>query len=205
MEIPNPNQVKEEFITWAETSWERTDGNIRLPDRISARAFIEICGGNPEAIKGYEESMKGDSVAANAKAMKAIWGTKYEEFEKINEQFIERYEQRNDAIHLTEIPVYKAHTKPRVVDHYTKQHHMKRMLCLITRYAVFDDSSDPKFKADRFASEIYTRIENGRAKLRGEKLAETTRPDTDEKLKPYVPIEYMPAMIEWLISSSEVK
>ncbi|MEK7470973.1 MAG: hypothetical protein AAB622_03185 [Patescibacteria group bacterium] len=202
MEIPNPNLIKADMMRWSELLRENADV-AKFPDKHAVKAFIEISGGKPEAVVGHETSMKMWSVLGNAEAMSSIWGKRWEEFQDFNEGFINDYLKKDGpAIHLGKIPIRKKGDKEKIVG-YSRQHHMKRILCVLTRWGVFSNDQDPEFGKDRFVYEIATRVENGRLMLKGEKPKVIDRPDTKEKYIAYVPIEYIPAMINWLISSTQ--
>lgn len=172
----------------------------KYPDRQQVAEFVEMCGGNLEAIKGHEKSMQKWTVAGMAEAMEAVWTGKWEEVQSWNEDWIKDYETRTGRT-LPHINVYKKGT--REVARITKQAPMKHFLGLITRWAAFNDEQDPEFNEKRFFDEINVRVLNGFLRQEGATTSGLTgsieRPDTGEIYHPSLPPEYPLALIDHLI------
>ena len=173
----------------------------KYPDRHQMAEFVLMCGGNLEAVKGHEKSMKKWTVAGMAEAMEAVWSEKWEEVQNWNEDWIKDYEDKTGRT-LPHINIYKKGSKRQVVARVTKQSPMKHFLGLITRWAAFNDEQDPEFNEKRFFDEINVRVSNGLLRQQGAEriTGSIQRPDTSEIYHPSLPPEYPLALIEHLIS-----
>lgn len=164
------------------------------PDRGQMRLFLESCGANFGGAEKVRLSLSKWTNQGNYEAMKTIWGEKkWSGFQKWARNYVLQYEATT----------------------YTHQGRVGgmvgsgeiRALCLMTRYAAFDDGSDGMFTDQRFALELGIRSKNGELRERGvpiESFRTMVRPDTGEVYRPgSFPPGYIDALVYELKNSSK--
>lgn len=187
-----------EMKTWGENVAENSTS--KYLDKIQTAAFLSECGANLEAISSHNESMKSWTDKGMSDAMKAIWGKKWEDIKKWNEDYIKEYEETTGH-KLPSIAVGKKQEgveRPR-----SKQSSMKHVLGMMTRWASLNSQEDPDFTEERFREEIEVRVSNGLLRLQGvnskEDLISLERPDTKEIYHPSLPPDYPLALIDYML------
>ncbi len=161
---------------------------INHPDRQNMHCFLESCGANFEVAKENKESLQKWSNVGNRDAMEAIWGKeRWSYFRKWTKNYVYQYEATT-YIHQGRVGQNRHVGSGEI-----------RPLCLMTRYAAFDNESDKLFSDRRFSLEIGIRSINGELRERGVDLKDfrkLARPDTGEVYRPgSFPPGYLDALV----------
>ena len=159
-------------------------------DRGLLREVFERRGANFEISEEAKRSLKKWTNEGNGPGIKAVWGSRITEYKAWTRGYCDDYEKE----HGVTLPHIKFVKKSGEVS-IRKNSAMLRFLYLLTRFAAFSETEDPRFDFNRLKWELEARAQNGRLRARGigdeqkEKFEFLVRPDTGEA---HIPSSFPP-------------